>query len=335
MNHADRQTRSYLMELFRRHGFYPRTDLGQNFLIDLNLVEYIVSQAELGPDDVVLEVGAGTGSMTAMMAPQAGAVVSVEVDRNMHALALQAVAPFANVTLLRIDALKNKNQLAPELLAALGEKLAADPRRRLKLVSNLPYNIATPVISNLVASDLPWVRMVVTIQLELAQRMAARAGSSQYGALSVWLQAQCRVKILKKLRPTVFWPRPQVDSAIVQITPKPLDRAAIGDRAFLQDFLRRLFHQRRKLLRSVLVGMYRKQLDKPEVDAVLAEMSLGENVRAEELEVKTLVKLAERMRQAIGAHAEALGAAVPSASWGSGSASEPRTWPHRNHERSD
>jgi 16S rRNA (adenine1518-N6/adenine1519-N6)-dimethyltransferase len=289
------------MGLFQQHGFHPRTDLGQNFLIDLNLVEYIVAQADLGPHDVVLEVGAGTGGMTAMMASRAGTVVAVEVDRNMHALATEAVSQFPNVTLLRTDALKNKNRLSAELVDVLQERLAADPQRRLKLVSNLPYNIATPVVSNLVASDLPWVRMVVTIQLELAQRMAAKPGSSQYGALSVWLQAQCRVKMLKKLRPSVFWPRPGVDSAIVQITPKPTARAAIGDRAFLQDFLRRLFHQRRKLLRSVLVGMYRKQLGKPEVDAVLKAMSLGGNARAEELDVKTLVELAERMRRAMHA----------------------------------
>lgn len=305
MKAAERQTRSYLMELFRQHGIHPRKDLGQNFLIDLNLVEFIVQQAELGPNDVVLEVGAGTGGLTTMLAPEVAAVVSVEVDKRMHELVRSVTENLPNVTLLDCDALKNKNNFSPRVLEAVQSELDADPSRRLKLVSNLPYNIATPIVSNLVATDLPWKRMVVTIQLELAQRMAARPGRSHYGALSVWLQSQCAVKILKKLPPSVFWPRPGVHSAIVRLTPRPTAKEKIDDRRFFQDFLRRLFHQRRKLLRGVLVGMYRKQLSKPEVDAVLADVLPGESVRAEELEVETLVELSNRMRAAVERAADA------------------------------
>jgi 16S rRNA (adenine1518-N6/adenine1519-N6)-dimethyltransferase len=287
------------MELFRQHGFNPRTDLGQNFLIDLNLVEYIVDQAQLGPDDVVLEVGSGTAGMTAMMAPRAGAVVSVEDDTRMFALAQEVVAPLDNVTLLNCDALRHKNQLSPQVLDVVRERLERDPRRRLKLVSNLPYNIATPIVSNLVATELPWVRMVVTIQWELAQRMTAKPGQGHYGALSVWLGSQCRTKVLKRLRPAVFWPRPQVDSAILRLAPDTDARGAIHNRRFFHDFLRRLFHQRRKFLRGVLAGMYRKQLQKPEIDAVLQEISLPEGIRAEQLEIPTLVALSNQIRAAI------------------------------------
>lgn len=294
MREAVRQTRSYLMDLFGRHGFNPRTDLGQNFLIDLNIIEFIVDQAELGPDDVVLEVGAGTGGMTTFLSQQAAAVVSVEVDTNMYALASETTAGFENVTLLNLDALKNKNRFAPEVLARLDERLNEQTGRRLKLVANLPYNIATPVVSNLVATGLPWERMVITIQWELAERMAAKPRSEQYGALSVWLQSQCRVKILKKLPPTVFWPRPKVTSAVVRVLPDPRRREAIVDRPFFQDFLRRLFQQRRKLLRSGLVGMYRKQLGKQEIDEVLADAGLSADVRAEQLDVRALVDLSNR-----------------------------------------
>jgi len=182
MKETDRQTRSYLMTLFEQQGVHPRTDLGQNFLIDLNLVEYIVEEAELTPSDVVLEIGAGTGGMTTQLAQQAAAVVSVEVDANMHRLARAAVEPFENVTLLRCDALKNKNNFHPVVLDAIQEQLDADPDRRLKLVANLPYSIATPVVSNLVATDLPWVRMVVTIQYELGLRMRAKPRTSHYGS---------------------------------------------------------------------------------------------------------------------------------------------------------
>lgn len=298
MNDHERQTRSHLMGLFKRHGFNPRTIFGQNFLIDINLVEYIAEQGRLTRDDVVLEIGTGTGGLTAYLADYAGEVVTVEIDGNMHALATEAVGYRDNVTLLNTDALKNKNNFSPDLIAVLQEKLALDPARTLKLVANLPYNIATPVVSNLVATDLPWSRMIVTIQLELGQRMAAKPGRSTYGALSVWLQAQCRVRILKQVRPTVFWPRPKVMSAIVQLTPDTDRRKKIVNRAFLQDFLRRLFQHRRKLMRSVIVSMYRKQLEKPDVDEALAAESIDVGVRAEQLKVGQLVGIANRLYSA-------------------------------------
>ena len=295
MSDAERQTRSHLIKLFQRHGINPRTDLGQNFLIDINIIDFIVREARLTKDDLVLEIGAGTGGMTAFLGLQAGHVISVEVDQNMHMLASEATASFDNVTLLREDALRNKNNMSDLVLAKIREHLAEHPERRLKLIANLPYNVATPVISNLVATDIPWSRMVVTIQLELGQRMAAKPGRNHYGALTAWLQSQCSVKILKRLPPTVFWPRPKVNSAIVRLSPIAHLKDKIKDRPFYHDFVRRLFHQRRKYMRSVLVGMYRKQLTKQQVDAVLAEFEFKESVRAEELEVFQLVKIANRL----------------------------------------
>lgn len=299
MKYAERQTRSHLMTLFGRQGIHPRTDLGQNFLIDLNLIDYIVEQAAPGPSDVILEIGTGTGGLTTFLAQTAGDVVSVEVDHRVHALAREATRAFPNVTLLLTDALRNKNHFSSELLETLATRLAAVPGRRLKLVANLPYCIATPVISNLVASDLPWDLMVVTIQWELALRMRALPGTDDYSALSVWLQSQCDVRMLKKLGPKVFWPRPQVDSAIVRLAPLPGRQAEIGDREFFHEFVRRLFTQRRKSLRSVLVGMYRKQLEKPEVDALLAPLGLPEGARAEQFDIPTIIRLAQAVRHVV------------------------------------
>lgn len=299
MKDAERQTRSHLLQLFAEHGFHPRGDLGQNFLIDLNLLDYIAEQGELGPEDVVLEAGTGTGSLTARLAARAGAVVSVELDANMHALACEALAETGNVTLLNGDVLKSKNTLSPEVLQAVREKLGEGSQRQLKLVANLPYNVATPVVSNLVATDLPWTRMIVTIQQEIAWRMTARPGGSHYGALSAWLQAQCRLKILRKLKPTVFWPRPQVDSAVVRIVPDAEAAAHIRDRDFYREFLRGIFSQRRKRLAGVLKGMYRKTLNKGEIHAILQERQLEETVRAEQLEAATLVELANRLQRAV------------------------------------
>lgn len=304
MKEAVRQTRSHLMDVFQQHGFHPRTDLGQNFLIDLNLIDYIVHSARLTTDDVVLEVGAGTGGMTTYLAGLAGAVISVEIDSRMYGLAREAVGPNPDVTLLNCDALKNKNRFAPEVLAAIDTQLAAAPRRQLKLVANLPYSVATPVISNLVATDLPWTAMIVTIQWELAERMRSGPGTSNYGALSAWLQSQCDVKVLKKLGPTVFWPRPQVDSAVVRLLPVPERRELIQDRRFFQDFVRRLFSQRRKSLRSVTTGMYRKQLDKPDIDAILRTFEFKDGLRAESLDPPTLVRLSNAFRARVVHDAE-------------------------------
>lgn len=300
MKEDERQTRSYLMRLFERHGFNPRSDLGQNFLIDLNIIEYVVEQGHIKPTDIVLEVGTGTGGMTTFMAQKARHVISVEYDRNMHTLASEATQKYDNITLLNCDALKNKNRLNPVVLEEIDQQLKANPGSHLKLVANLPYNVATPIISNLVASDLPWNRMVVTIQYELGLKMSCKPATSNYGALSVWLQSQCFVKLLKKVGPTVFWPRPKVDSAIVQLTPNPPLKQKIEDRVFFQDFLRRVFQHRRKLMRSTLVGMYSKQLSKTEVDALLeAHGYEREKTRAEELTVPEMIELANAFQEQI------------------------------------
>src|SRR3954470_12049148 len=144
-----RQTKTFLLERFREMGIRPATRHGQNFLIDLNLVQLIVDSAQLTSDDVVLEVGTGTGSLTAMMAAQAAAVVTVEIDAHLFELASEQLIDLSNVTMLKLDALRNKNAIDDRVMDAVGEHLSAATGRRLKLVANLPYNIATPLLSNL------------------------------------------------------------------------------------------------------------------------------------------------------------------------------------------
>src|SRR5262249_34478945 len=144
--------------------------------------------------------------------------------------------------------------------------------------------------------DRPPDSMTVTIQKELAERISARPHSKDYGALSLWVQCQCRVEILRTMPPSVFWPRPNVDSAIIHIAQEPQRREAIPDRRFFHQFVRTLFLHRRKFLRGVLASAYKDYLDKPAVDQILAELQFSPAVRAEEIEVDQMLALSEKFR---------------------------------------
>ncbi len=295
--HEPRQTQSYLRNLFEQHHIRPRNKLGQNFLVDLNLIDLIVRTAELGPDDLALEVGSGTGSLTARLAAEAGAVVSVEIDPAFHSLVSEALAGRDNVRLLHADILKRKNELNPDVLHMLEELRQQFGCQRIKLVANLPYAVATPVIANLLLLDLPLERMVVTVQWEIAERLLAHPGIKDYGALTVLVQSLAEVRLIRRLPPSVFWPRPQVASAIVLIRPDPARRtvmsARVGSPIRFRSFLRELYVHRRKNLRGALTGLPSGRLEKAEVDQKLAELGLDGTTRAEALDIEQHVRLCE------------------------------------------
>jgi 16S rRNA (adenine1518-N6/adenine1519-N6)-dimethyltransferase len=292
---AEKQTLSFLQHRFRQVGIEPRTDLGQNFMIDMNLQRVLLETARLGPEDVVLEVGTGTGGLTMQMAPLVAAVVSVEIDRRLHQLAGEELFRFANVTLLHTDVLKSKSRIDPSVLEALGRQMEAGPARRLKLVANLPYHVATPLISNLLALDRPPETMTITVQKELADRVVARAGGKEYGALAIWIQSQCRAEIVRVLAPSVFWPRPKVSSAFVQIELDQSLRGRIPDRVYFHDFVRSLFCHRRKVLRSQLAGLPR-ELGKARIDELLTGLAIDPTIRAERLGIEEILRLCEAVR---------------------------------------
>lgn len=294
------QTLSFLQNRFAAAGIRPKQQHGQNFLIDLNLLQLLFDSARIGPQDVVLEVGTGTGALTALLAEVAAAVISVEVDSQLFPLAQEQLARFANVTFLNADALHNKNQMNPAVLAAVRQRLSESPDRIFKLVANLPYHVATPVMSNLLSGDAIPRSMTVTIQKEVADRLRAAPATKDYGALSIWVQSQCRVKVVRSLPPTVFWPRPKVMSAIVQVDFRPGWREQIGDVDFFHKFVRAMFLHRRKFLRSVMISAYKEKLGREEVDALLAEMQLPPDARAEQIDVARFVDLAKAVQQRIG-----------------------------------
>lgn len=296
---SDRQTLSFLSRTLQRAGLQPKTKYGQNFLIDLNLLNLLVDGAELSTSDVVLEIGTGMGSLTKALATRAGAVLTVEVDRDLQAIAARELASHPNVRLLCCDALRNKNHLRAELLDNIREAMSRIPGSKFKLVANLPYNVATPIISNLL-NETPLVeRMVVTIQKELGERIIAPPSCKDYSALSIWMQSQCDCEILRILPPSVFWPRPNVDSAIIRIIPNAAKRARIIDLEFFHTRLRAMFLHRRKFLRSQVISAMQELLTKEQVDAVLARENLEPNLRAEQLTVERMIALLEACRTSI------------------------------------
>jgi len=160
---SERQTLTFLSKTLERAGLQPKTKYGQNFLVDLNLLKILIDGADLSQQDIVLEIGTGLGSLTKTMATKAGAIVTVEVDRDLQALATKELKPFPNVRLLSCDALRNKNHLRPEVLDSVKEGLRRIEGSKFKLVANLPYNVATPILSNLLTETPLVQRMVVTI----------------------------------------------------------------------------------------------------------------------------------------------------------------------------
>jgi len=293
---SPRQTVSYLQQRFREVGLEPDSRHGQNFLIDLNLIELLARSADIDERDVVLEVGTGTGSLTAMLAPKAAAVVTVEIDSHLYQIASQALAKFDNVTMLQQDVLRNKNNLHATVVDTVKKLLDEDPNRRCKLAANLPYNVATPIISNLLLSEIPPYSMTVTIQKELAERIVAKPWTKDYSALSIWMQSQCDVELVRILPPQVFWPRPKVHSAIIHISLNEERRGSIPDLRYFHTFVRSMFLHRRKFLRSVMVAAFKGRLDKPQVDEIMAERSLGPDARAEQLSVEEMLALCEAAR---------------------------------------
>jgi 16S rRNA (adenine1518-N6/adenine1519-N6)-dimethyltransferase len=298
---SNRQTASFLIKRFKEVGLNPDKRRGQNFLIDLNLIHLLATSAELTPSDVVLEVGTGLGSLTGIMANQAAAIVTVELDAHLYQLAAEELAESKNVVMLLQDALRNKNNLHANVLTEVERQLAVDPSRQFKLVSNLPYNIATPVISNLLSTPITPRSMTVTIQKELADRITAAPRTKDYSALSIWIQSQCDARTVRVMSPSVFWPRPKVDSAIVHIRLNEQKRSRIADRDFFHQFVRSMFFHRRKFLRSVLLSAYKGKITKPQADDILAAEGLSGQVRAEELTPEQMLALSDRTQLTITA----------------------------------
>lgn len=293
-----------MLSLLRAHGLEAKSKLGQNFLVDLNLMEIVVRAAELSREDAVLEVGTGTGGLTGRLVEFAGAVVSAEIDPGLHALARQAVAGQGDrVRLILSDILRTKNELNRTVIDAWLEAAKAAGATRLKLVANLPYAVAVPVMANLLVSGPVPALQVGMVQWEIAERLAAKPGEDAFGAISVLSQSVAKVSIVRKIPPRAFFPAPKVDSAIVRLESDPVARAALearlakpggpGPMERWRNFLRDLYCHRRKNVRGALVSLPGQSLTKPEIDSKLAAAVIDGNRRAETMGIEEHLRLCE------------------------------------------
>jgi 16S rRNA (adenine1518-N6/adenine1519-N6)-dimethyltransferase len=253
------QTLSEIRALLASRGIHPRHRFGQNFLIDHNKLRQILDAAALAPGDIVLEVGPGTGTLTEELLTRGARVVAVEIDRDMTDILRERLGEDSDrFRLINEDVLASKRELNPKIAEALSAFSTSDIRRPtsdvpdvpFRLVANLPYNVASPLLINL-ALDWPGMTMaLVMVQREVADRITASPGGKDYGPMSIILQACCETRLVTVLSPGCFWPQPQVDSAVVSLVRRPAPLAADVHR--LAEFVHVLFQKRRKQVGAIL-----------------------------------------------------------------------------------
>lgn len=227
-------------------GFRPSKTLGQNFLLDGNMARSLVRDALVEPGDPVLEIGAGCGFLTLHLAEAGALVTAVEIDRRLFGIAETLLAELQNVQLVRADALAGKHALSPELLAALP---AGD---RWKVVSNLPYAIAGPLLVLLTRLPQPPAALSVLVQREVAEKAAAEPGSADFGALAVRLALDYDRRAGRRVPASLFWPRPRVESRVVHLIRRPGPPVEPARRERYDRLVDGLFQQRRKTVLATL-----------------------------------------------------------------------------------
>jgi len=235
----------------RRHGISPRKSLGQNFLIDLNIIDKIIKAADLTPADLVVEIGPGLGALTARAAARAGKVLAVEVDRGLLPALAEVLEGAGNVEIIRGDALDvDFDRLAGEKTdGAFGRG-----GKKYKLLANLPYYLTGPLLLRLLLERFNFALMVVMVQLEVAFRLTASPGTADYGALSVAVQYFTEPKVLFRVPRTVFYPPPGVDSAVVRLALRPAPAVTVRNEDVFFQVVRAAFGFRRKTLLNSLAA---------------------------------------------------------------------------------
>ena len=243
------QTKQQIERLLASAGVSPNKRLGQHFLIDLNLMRLLIDSAGIRHLDIVLEIGCGTGSLTEALAEAAGQVIAVEYDDRLAQIAAGQLDKAGNVSIINADILESKSRLC----AAVVDAIEVSPcflDGRLLLVANLPYNVAASVMMNLITGHQIADGMYVTVQKEVAQRMTASAGQKNYGVLSILMAAAGQVKLIRNLKPSVFWPQPQVESAMISFVRQRKKIERIHNISLFREVVGLFMGHRRKMLKA-------------------------------------------------------------------------------------
>jgi 16S rRNA (adenine1518-N6/adenine1519-N6)-dimethyltransferase len=257
----------------------PRKRFGQNFMIDQNLVRLVADAGSPTPGDTIIEVGPGTGTLTEELLARGSHVIAVEIDRDLAAMLRQHLGDAPNFSLIEGDALAGKHGVNSDLLHAIESARRNRPGGAIKLVANLPYNIASPLIIELLNGGVDL--LAFTVQKEVADRLRATEKDDAYGPLSVVAGMLAKVEVLRTLPPQAFWPPPKIDSALVRMT--RADR--LGERAReFSTFVHQIFSFRRKTLRKALI-------EAGHDPQVLGKLGIDPSLRPENLSPETLLSL--------------------------------------------
>ncbi|MFH1614106.1 MAG: 16S rRNA (adenine(1518)-N(6)/adenine(1519)-N(6))-dimethyltransferase RsmA [Planctomycetota bacterium] len=284
------QTRHQIEQLLASAALSPAKRLGQHFLIDLNLMRLLVDSANISNRDIVLEVGAGTGSLTEELICRAGKVIAVELDSSLWQILVRQLATRQNLEVINTDILRNKHTLHSMVIQAVNAA-RGELQGRLILVSNLPYSIAAPLMVNLAVGPVIADEMHVTVQKEVADRMAALPGSPHYGALSIILNTTGSIRLLRTLRPSVFWPKPRVDSAMVTFIRDQAKTSHITDINLFCALVHLFMNHRRKTLKRCAALAEPPLENITDWDHVFSQASIDPRARGEQLSPQQYVEI--------------------------------------------
>ena len=285
-------SRTRTRAIMEKYGIRTKKSFGQNFLTDLNVLKNIVEAADITANDNVIEIGPGIGALTEQLAQAAGEVLALEIDQDLIPVLKEVLSPYDNVKVINQDVLQAN---LPELI----KKEFKDPSRPIKVVANLPYYITSPILMNLLASPVEWATICVMMQKEVAQRLTAKPGTKQYGALTLAIEYQMQAKIAFDVSRKVFVPSPNVDSAIVVLTPRtnPLPVQPF-DKQKLFGFIRGCFAHRRKSLWNNLQSVIGKDpAVKEKMTAILTQLDISPQIRPEKLTLEQFIELANALHQ--------------------------------------
>jgi len=274
------RTIKYIME---KYGFKFSKSLGQNFLIDDQVIEDIMEGADVGSEDCVLEVGPGIGVMTQALAERAEKVVSVEIDSSLLPVLDETLAPYDNVKIINSDILKiDLRQLIEEEFNG----------RRPKVVANLPYYVTTPIIMMFLEEGIPVTDIVVMVQKEVAERIVSAPGNKIYGALSVAVQFYSEPSVIVKAPKGLFMPQPKVDSLVVRMKIRETPKVDVKNRKLFFRVVKAAFGMRRKtLLNALSAGL---GISKDMVNEVMGACDIDPKRRGETLSIEEFGLLADR-----------------------------------------